>query len=80
MTAAPLGRTPLGAYLKMSAGCDPQEWADIDDSPSRCLLSVLRDIERAGVTTLQGIADALNARAYGRRAVAGGMLPRSGTC
>ena len=71
MTAAPHGRTPLGAYLKMSAGCDPQEWADIDDSPSRCLLSVLRDIERAGVTTLQGIADALNARgirtAGGRR-------------
>ena len=27
LTPAPHGRTPLGAYLKMSAGCDPQEWA-----------------------------------------------------
>ncbi len=46
-------------------------WIRGTDRHAANVLPVVRDIERAGVTTLQGIADALNARgiptARGRR-------------
>ncbi len=59
-------RTPLaGRFIER-----PPERLDADRHAAN-VLPVVRDIERAGVTTLQGIADALNARgirtARGRR-------------
>ena len=46
-------------------------WIRGTDRHAANVLQIVRDIERAGVTTLQGIADALNARgirtARGRR-------------